>query len=121
MAARSDVTAARARKRAAHPVRKLREDFGLSQAAAARLMDVSLRTLAGWEAAPPARVLPRAVVGARRLLAALSEIMQSGHVAVWLEEPNPDLGGLKPLEAVERGEVDRLWALIYRVGSGDAN
>jgi hypothetical protein len=45
--------------------------------------------------------------------------MRKEHVRVWLEEPNPAFGGLKPLEAVERGEVDRLFETIYRVGSGE--
>ncbi len=36
----------------------------------------------------------------------------------WLERPNELLDGLKPVEAIERGEIDRVWAIIYDVKSG---
>jgi len=34
-------------------------------------------------------------------------------VGQWLRTPNDAFDGLKPLEAIERGEVDRLWRMIY--------
>jgi len=34
--------------------------------------------------------------------------MKADYVATWLESPNPAFGGLKPLEVVERGEIDRI-------------
>jgi hypothetical protein len=35
--------------------------------------------------------------------------------------PNEALGGLKPLEVIERGEIDRLWDMIFCLESGVAN
>ena len=38
-----------------------------------------------------------------------------------LEAPNPAFGGLKPLEVIERGEIDRLWNMIFYLESGVAS
>lgn len=35
-----------------------------------------------------------------------------------LETPNPALDGLKPLEVIERGEIDPLWNMIFYLESG---
>lgn len=110
----------RAKPKPALPAaRALRDEYGLTQPTLARLCDVSVRTLAAWETRADLRPLPRPLVAARRLLDGLADVMRKEHVRVWLEEPNPAFGGLKPLEAVERGEVDRLFETIYRVGSGE--
>jgi transcriptional regulator with XRE-family HTH domain len=110
----------RAKKSVPPPsARALREEYGLTQPQCARLCDVSVRTFAGWEARGELRPVPRPLVAVRRLLEALAAIMRKEHVRTWLEEPNPDFGGLKPLEVVERGEVDRLFETAYRVGSGE--
>ena len=36
----------------------------------------------------------------------------------WLETPCEGLGGLKPVEVLERGEADRLWRVVLLIGSG---
>ena len=100
-------------------VRGLRAEFGLSQATMARLLDVSLRTLATLEAGQEGRPLPRNVQVVRRLLGGLSEVIRPKYLRNWLDEPNEEFAGLKPLEVIERGEVDRIWEMIYRVGSGE--
>jgi hypothetical protein len=38
-----------------------------------------------------------------------------------LEAPNPAFNGLKPLEVVERGEVERLWQMVFYLESGVAS
>ena len=35
----------------------------------------------------------------------------------WLDAPNPAFDGLKPLEVIERGEIDRLWNMIFYLES----
>ena len=35
--------------------------------------------------------------------------------------PNRALKGLKPLEVIERGEIDTLWRMIFQLESGAAN
>jgi hypothetical protein len=56
-----------------------------------------------------------------RFLKALAEVVRKEAIAAWLEAPNEALGGLKPIEMLERGEADRLWRMIYFLGSGVAS
>lgn len=53
-----------------------------------------------------------------RLHQALSEIVQPESIEGWLETPNDAFDGLKPNEVIERGEIDRLWEIVYRLRSG---
>ena len=53
-----------------------------------------------------------------RLQDALSGVMHADYVGEWLTTPNDAFGGLKPIEVIERGEVDRLWRMIYQLESG---
>ena len=34
-------------------------------------------------------------------------------------QPNDAFNGLKPIEVIERGEVDKIWEMIYRLRSGE--
>ena len=36
----------------------------------------------------------------------------------WLNSPNRAFDGLKPIEVIERGEIDRLWDMIFYLESG---
>src|SRR5690242_9690254 len=88
-------------------LRDFRRRYSLSQALLARLLDVSLRTLSGAESAaavPPQ--MRRSVTQTARLCDALAEAMQPGFVGQWLDQPNEMLGNLKPVEAIERGQID---------------
>ncbi len=100
--------------------RDLRRRHGLSQGLLARLLGVSLRTVSGLESASevPAQ-LRRNVVQVNRLCGALAQAMEPGYVGRWLDEPNEMLGELKPVEAVERGQIDLVWQVVegLRVGS----
>jgi DNA-binding transcriptional regulator YiaG len=100
-------------------VRDLRQRHGLSQGLLARLLDVSLRTVSGLESrsVAPAQ-LRRNLVQVNRLCGALAEAMESGYVGKWLDEPNEMLGGLKPVEAVERGQIDLVWQVVEGLRSG---
>jgi len=52
---------------------------------------------------------------------ALSEVIQSDAIGPWLEQPNNAFDGLKPIEVIERGEVDRIWQMIFYLRSGVAS
>ena len=100
-------------------LRDLRHRYGLSQALFARLLDVSLRTLSGAESAaalPPQ--MRRSVTQAARLCTALAEAMQPTFVGPWLDQPNKMLGNLKPVEAIERGQIDLVWQVVEGLRSG---
>ena len=53
-----------------------------------------------------------------RLALELKKVMKPEFIPVWLVSPIDDLGGISPLEAVERGENDRLWRTVFHLGSG---
>jgi hypothetical protein len=54
-----------------------------------------------------------------RLRAALNTVMREEFIGAWLDTPNPAFQGLKPVEVIERGEIDRIWRMVYEVGSGE--
>ena len=53
-----------------------------------------------------------------RLTEALSEVVDSESLGAWFVVPNEQFGGLKPVEVIERGEIDRLWDMAFRLRSG---
>jgi hypothetical protein len=98
---------------------ELRHVLGLAREAFGRLVDVSVRTLAEVET-KGTRVdkLQRNYLEVKRLCDALGEVMAPEALGGWLNQPNEAFGGLKPIEVVERGEIDRLWELCFRLRSG---
>jgi transcriptional regulator with XRE-family HTH domain len=100
----------------------LREQLGLTRKQFARLVAASERAVADWESgravSPVAR---KALRELERLRVALGKVMQPQAVGPWLDTPNDAFAGLKPLELIERGEVDRLWRMLFEVESGALN
>jgi len=89
-----------------------REEFG-------RLVGVSVRALADAETGhKPVAKLPRPLREIERLCAALADVVDADTIGPWLKTPNDQFGGLKPLEVIERGEIDRLWQMVYLLRSG---
>ena len=50
-----------------------------------------------------------------------AEVVRQEAIVPWLETPNEAFGHLKPIEVIERGEMDRLWRMLYFLGSGAAS
>ena len=116
---RTLAAAPRARQAPRNELRELRHRYGLSQALLSRLLDVSLRTISGAESAATVRPqVRRSVTQAVRLCDALAEAMQPAFVGQWLEQPNEMLDNLKPLEAIERGQIDLVWQVVDGLRSG---
>lgn len=109
----------RTRPNATGEVRDLRQRYRISQALLARLVDVSLRTISAAESegAVPAP-LRRNVTQVNRLCGALAEAMEPAFVGNWLDQPDEMLGGLKPIEAIERGQLDLVWQVAEGLRSG---
>jgi DNA-binding transcriptional regulator YiaG len=100
-------------------VRSTRLGLGLSRRSFSRMTGFSERAIADWEAGKALGGASRQrVLEMRRLKDALAEVIDPRQLGRWLEQPNPAFDGLKPLEAVERGEVDRLWSMIFYLRSG---
>ena len=51
----------------------------------------------------------------------LAEVVEPESIQQWLESPNQAFEGLKPLEVIEGGKIDRLWTMIFYLGSGVAS
>jgi uncharacterized protein (DUF2384 family) len=101
-------------------VKAVRSGFGLKQGQMSRMLGVSLRTLSQLESTQKA-VRPdtsRRLTEADRLRRALCEIMDAADLPEWMERPNPAFEGSTPLQVVERGEIDRLWQMVYAVRTG---
>lgn len=47
----------------------------------------------------------------------LTGVMDKQYIAEWLQTPNPAFDNLKPIEVIERGEIDRIWRMIFYVES----
>lgn len=62
--------------------------------------------------------LQRPYTEVARLYEALGEVVESDSTGPWFVTPNEAFGGLKPVELIERGEIDRLWDMVYRLQSG---
>jgi hypothetical protein len=87
-----------------------------------RLTGLSERALADWENGR--RITEpglRRIKEIDRFQERLAEVVDAGSIPEWSEKPNPVFGYLKPLEVIDRGEIDRLWSTIFYLESGVAS
>ena len=98
---------------------ELRYMLGMPREAFGRLVNVSVRTIAEVESSKKkVDKLRRNYVEVKRLCDSLSEVVDPEFLGEWFDVPNEAFGGLKPIEVIERGEIDRLWEMFYRLRSG---
>lgn len=99
----------------------LRERLGVTRDVLARLLGLSPRKLADLERddSKASESTRRRLIEALRLQRALASLMKPGAVGAWLVTPNASFDNFKPLELVERGESDRLWAMVHQLESGE--
>jgi DNA-binding transcriptional regulator YiaG len=103
-------------------VNSVRGRLGLSRKLFSRLAGFSERAIADWESGKPvSEAALRRVKELDRLRERLSGVVKEEAIPQWLNSPNDAFEGLKPLEVIERGEVDRLWTMIYHLESGVAS
>lgn len=103
-------------------VAAIRRSLGLKRDLFSRLTGFSTRAIAGWEQGQ--RVSEPAIRRMRefkRFRDRLSQVIDSAAIPQWLLEPNQAFDGLKPIEVIERGEIDRLWDMIFHLESGIAS
>jgi DNA-binding transcriptional regulator YiaG len=98
-----------------------RKKAGLSIKLFSRLTGFSERAIASWEAGEPvSEPARRRLLEIERFRTRLAEVVKADRIPAWLETPNPAFDGLKPVEVIERGEIDRLWNMIFYMESGVA-
>lgn len=99
----------------------LRSALGMTRETFGRLVSVSPRKLADVESDPEKAAKfrrNRNYVQAKRLHDALSEVVDPACLGEWFNTPNEAFGEFKPIELIERGDIDRLWEMVYRLRSG---
>ena len=100
----------------------VRRKLGLTRKVFSRLTGYSERAIANWEGGgKPDDPGLRRIKETERFQERLAEIVEPGAIPEWLDTPNQAFDGLKPLEVIERGEIDRLWNMIFYLESGAAN
>lgn len=97
----------------------VRRNWEMTRDAFSRLVGYAPRTIAGYEAGVALGPVPRRrYTEAQRLRSALEEVMKPEYVTRWLGSPNPAFDGSTPIQVIERGEIDRVWATVYHIDSG---
>lgn len=98
---------------------ELRDRLQMKRSLFGRIVNVSERTIAKVETtAEGAEKLQRPYNEIFQFVTALSEVVDPGVLGQWFVTPNAALGGLKPIEVIERGDCHRLWEMVYRLRSG---
>jgi hypothetical protein len=98
---------------------ELRDRLRMPRVVFGRVVNVSERTIAKVEsAAQQVEKLRRPYNDVFRLYEALAEVVEQESSGAWFVTPNEVFGGLKPIEVIERGEIDRLWDMVFRLRSG---
>jgi hypothetical protein len=93
----------------------LRDRLNMTREVFGRAVNVSPRAIATVEQEEAAVAkLARPYAEVARLYEALSEVVEPHVIGTWFVTPNEAFGGLKPIEVIERGEIDRLWDMVYR-------
>jgi transcriptional regulator with XRE-family HTH domain len=100
----------------------IRGRLGVSRKLFSRLTGFSERAIADWEGGKAVSEPGlRRIKELERFRARLAEVVAEEAIPAWLDTPNESFGGLKPLEVIERGEIDRLWQMIFYLESGVAS
>jgi DNA-binding transcriptional regulator YiaG len=103
-------------------VAEVRRKLGLSRKVFSRLTGFSERAIASWESgATPDEPGLRRIRETERFQLRLAEVVKREAIPLWLDTPNDAFAGLKPLEVIEHGEIDRLWNMIFYLESGIAS
>jgi hypothetical protein len=102
-------------------VRTVRGRLGLSRKLFSRLAGFSERAITDWEGGKSVSEPGlRRIKELDRFRSRLAEVVATDAILAWLDTPNEAFDGLRPLEVIERGEIDRLWNMIFYLESGVA-
>lgn len=101
---------------------EVRRKLGVSRKIFSRLTGFSERAIANWESGgTPDEPGLRRIRETNRFQERLAEVVEPEAIPKWLDTPNEAFDGLKPIEVIERGEIDRLWNMIFYLESGVAS
>ena len=99
-----------------------RQLLGIKKRVFSRLAGFSERAITDFESGKKVSdALARRMKELVQLQKRLARVVKTSAIAAWLEKPNQAFDGLTPIEVVERGEIDRLYEMIYFLESGTAS
>ena len=114
MIAEIDIKSLNAKK-----LKDLRKKTHLDQRRFASLSNNSRETLIKFErTGRVSAAAKRGIVEAATLVVGLSNIMEFGNIAAWLNTPNKGLRNKEPLELIKEGRSDIIWGIIERTRQG---
>ncbi|MEK6236036.1 MAG: hypothetical protein N2C14_15125, partial [Planctomycetales bacterium] len=98
---------------------ELRDRLGMPRQMFGRMVNVAERTIAKLESGTdnPDK-LQRPYNEVYRLWEALCEVVDPQSLGPWFQTPSDAFDGLKPIEVIERGEIDRLWNMVFELQTG---
>jgi hypothetical protein len=64
------------------------------------------------------KALPKPKKKVVELICALEEIIEPSYVTPWLMKKNKAFGGEAPIDLIHRGELDKLWNMVWEVRGG---
>lgn len=100
-------------------VKQLRLILRMPRPVFARLMGCSERALANWETGRPLQEIYRSRLNElRQLYEALAEVSEPEGIGAWFTAPNEEFVGMKPIELTGRGEMFRIWQMVFFLKSG---
>jgi transcriptional regulator with XRE-family HTH domain len=100
-------------------VATVRAKMGMPRKLFSRLTGFSESAIAAWEKGQTiSEPCLRRIREIERFQGRLAEVVRPESIPQWLDTPNKAFEGLKPLEVIERGEIDRLWTMIFYLESG---
>jgi DNA-binding transcriptional regulator YiaG len=98
---------------------QVRQRLGVTRKVLSRMTGFSERAIADWDGGKPvSQAAVRKLKELERFQAQLAEVVNAGTIPEWLQTPNDAFDGLMPLEVMERGQMDRLWRMIFFLESG---
>lgn len=101
-------------------VRQFCDAYAVTQDTFTRLTGFSPRAIANWkQGQEPSASTQRRLTELKRLFTALEPLIAKEAIGPWLKEPNLAFDGSTPLQVIERGEIERLWRMIYELESGE--
>lgn len=81
---------------------------GLTQPELARAVGASVRSIQGWAAgtAQPSGTRATRLLDVKIIVERLGDVYTSEGIRIWLHSRNTDLGMQRPIDLLERGEID---------------
>jgi DNA-binding transcriptional regulator YiaG len=99
-------------------IRRLRENFGLTQTELAHAVGVSLRTIQYWESSgEPSRA--RDVRDLEELWSVLKDSIKGADIPIWLRSANQAFNGLRPIDLLKDGKARDIVVEFRRMQSGE--